>query len=85
MNFVKHERITVDPRVMVGKPVIKGTRVTVESILRKLGAGWTVEQIIDAHPHLKPDDIYAAAEYAADTIANEDIELSYPDDTVPDR
>ena len=69
---MKHERITVDPRVMVGKPVVKGTRITVESILRKLGAGWTVEQILDAHPHIKPEDIYAAAEYAADTIANVD-------------
>lgn len=65
MNFVKHERITVDPRIMVGKLVIKGTRATVESILRKLGAGWPVEQIIDAHPHLKPEDIYAALEYEA--------------------
>lgn len=80
---MKHERITVDPHVMVGKPVIKGTRITVESILRKLGAGWTNEQIMDAHPRLKPEDIYAAAEYAADTIANEDIELSYPDDPIP--
>ena len=80
---MQHERITVDRRVMVGKPVIKGTRITVESILRKLGAGWTVEMIQDAHPHLTAEDIYAAADYAADTIANEDIELSYPDDPVP--
>lgn len=83
MNTVKHERITVDPRIMVGKPVIKGTRVTIESILRKIGAGWTVEEILDAHPHLKSEDVYAAAAYAADTIANEDIELSCPDDAVP--
>jgi uncharacterized protein (DUF433 family) len=83
--MMKYERITVDPRIMVGKPVIKGTRVTVESILRKLGAGWTIEQIIDAHPHLKPEDIYAAAAYAADTVANEDIELSYPDAAVPEK
>lgn len=80
---MEHGRITVDRQVMVGKPVIKGTRITVESILRKLGAGWTVEMIKDAHPRLTAEDIYAAAEYAADTIANEDIELSYPDDAIP--
>ena len=62
---MKHERITVDPHIMVGKPVIKGTRITVEQLLRKLGAGMSIEQILDAHPHLSPDDIYAAAAYAA--------------------
>jgi len=76
---MQHERITVDRQVMVGKPVIKGTRITVESILRKLGAGWAIEMIQDAHPRLSPEDIYAAADYTADTIANEDIELSYPE------
>jgi uncharacterized protein (DUF433 family) len=80
MNTVKHERITVDPRVMVGKPVIKGTRVTVESILRKLGAGWAVAEILDAHPHLKSEDVYAAAAYAADTIANDDLDIGYDQD-----
>lgn len=82
MHVKAHERITVDPRIMVGKPVIKGTRVTVESILRKLAAGWTMETILDAHPHLKPEDVLAAVDYAADTIANEDIELSMPDDNI---
>lgn len=62
-----YERITVDQQLMVGKPVIKGTRITVESILRKLGAGWTVEMIQDAHPRLTAEDIYAATEYKADT------------------
>lgn len=71
-----HERITVDPQVMVGKPCIKGTRVTVEQILRELGAGLSIEDILDAHPHLTPDDIHAAAGYAADVVANEDIILS---------
>lgn len=79
---MKHERITVDPRVMVGKPVIKGTRITVESILRKLGAGMTLAEILDAHPHLTPEDVYAAAAYAADTIANEEIILAGPGNAV---
>jgi uncharacterized protein (DUF433 family) len=79
MHVKLHERITVDPCIMVGKPVIKGTRITVESILRKIAAGWTTEMILDAHLHLKPEDVFAAVDYAADTVANEDIELSCPD------
>jgi uncharacterized protein (DUF433 family) len=77
MHTVKHEPITVDPRVMVGKPVIKGTRIPVEQLLRELAGGMTFDDIIDAHPRITPEDIYAAIAYAADTIANEDIELSY--------
>jgi len=73
---MQHERITVDKRIMVGKPVIRGTRITVESILQKLGAGWTVEMIQDAHPQLTAEDILAAVEYAADTVANEDVKVS---------
>ena len=60
---MKHEQITVNPDVMVGKPVIKGTRITVESILRKVGARMPFEEILDAHPRLTPDDIYAAIYY----------------------
>ncbi|MCL4252081.1 MAG: DUF433 domain-containing protein [Anaerolineae bacterium] len=63
------ERISLDPDIMVGKPVIKGTRVTVESILRKLAAGWDVEEILDAHPHLQAEDISAALEFAADQVS----------------
>lgn len=55
----RHERISVDPEVMVGKPVIRGTRVTVESLLRKLAAGWSVEEILDAHPHISREDVLA--------------------------
>ncbi|MCQ3931112.1 MAG: DUF433 domain-containing protein [Chloroflexi bacterium] len=64
---MKHERITVNPRVMVGKPVIRGTRLPVEQILRELGDGLTISELIEAHPRLTPDDIYAAIAYAADT------------------
>lgn len=83
MHFIKHERITVDPRVMVGKPIIKGTRITVESILRKIGAQMSIDEILDAHPHLSAEDIYAAVRYAADIIGHEDIQLSQPDDPIP--
>lgn len=68
-----HERILLDPHVMFGKPVIKGTRVTVEQILRKLGAGLSFEQILEDHPQLDADAIRAAAAFAADAIAQEEI------------
>lgn len=71
-----HDRITVDPKVMFGKPVIKGTRVTVELILRKIAAGMMEEQILAHHPHLTAEDIRAAAAYAADQMAHEDIVLA---------
>jgi uncharacterized protein (DUF433 family) len=71
-----HARITVDPAVMAGKPVIRGTRVPVEAILRKLGAGWPIADILDAYPHLTPEDVYAAAAYAADVVGNEEVILS---------
>ena len=67
------ERIEINPAVMFGKPVIKGTRITVEHILRKLAGGMTVSEIIADHPHLVPDDVYAAAAFAADYLAQEEI------------
>jgi len=68
-----HERITVDPKIMFGKPVIKRTRITVELILRKLAEGMTDEQILAHHPHLAVEDIRAAAAFAADHLASEEI------------
>ena len=56
---------------MFGKPVIRNTRITVEHILRKLAGGMTPEEIINDHPHLKPEDIYAAQKFAADYLADE--------------
>lgn len=64
-------RIVVDPRVMLGKPVIRGTRIPVELLLRKLGEGASLEELLDAYPHLSAQDIRAAMSYAADTLANE--------------
>jgi uncharacterized protein (DUF433 family) len=62
------KRITVDPKVMVGKPTIKGTRITVEHVTRRLAAGWTEAELLDAHPHLMPEDIRAACSYAATNV-----------------
>jgi uncharacterized protein (DUF433 family) len=63
---MSHERIEINPKIMFGKPVIKGTRVTVEHILCKLADGMTVDDILTDHSHLTRDDIYAALRSAAD-------------------
>jgi len=68
-----HERIVINPKIMFGKPVIKGTRITVEHILRKLAGGMMVDEILSDHSHLTPDDVYAAAAFAADYMAREEI------------
>jgi uncharacterized protein (DUF433 family) len=60
--------IVSDPKVMMGKPVIAGTRVTVEIILEKLSAGETVEQILEAHPRLTREAIRAALAFAAQAL-----------------
>jgi uncharacterized protein (DUF433 family) len=67
------DRIEIDPNVMMGKPVIRGTRITVELILRKLGEGAAETDLLDAYPRLKREDIRAAMRYAADTLAHEEI------------
>jgi uncharacterized protein (DUF433 family) len=69
------ERIEVNPAVMVGKPVIKGTRIPVELILRKLSEGATEADLLDAYPRLKKIDIQAALAYAASALAHETIIL----------
>ena len=68
-----HDRIQMNPEIMFGKPVITGTRITVEHILRKLAGGMTIDEILADHPHLTSDDIYAAAAFAADYLAQEEI------------
>jgi uncharacterized protein (DUF433 family) len=60
--------ITSDPSIMMGKPVIAGTRITVELVLEKLAAGETVEQILDAHPRLTREAIQAALAFAAEAL-----------------
>jgi uncharacterized protein (DUF433 family) len=67
------ERITANPDIMLGKPVIKGTRITIEIILRKLSEGMTAEEVVDAYPHLVKDDILAALSYSADVISQEEL------------
>jgi uncharacterized protein (DUF433 family) len=66
-------RIVVDPNIMVGKPVIKGTRITVELILRQLAQGIGTEEILKNYPHLKKEDIYAAIGYATQLVEDETV------------
>ena len=63
-----HPRISVDPAIMIGKPCINGTRITVELILRWLAGGRTFTDLTEAYPHVSEEDIRAALEYAADNI-----------------
>lgn len=70
------ERIEVNPKVMLGKPVIRGTRIPVELILRKLSDGATEADLLDAYPHLHREDIQATLKYAADLVAHEESVLT---------
>ena len=65
------DRISADPNVMLGKPCIKGTRITVEFIVRKLSEGMPMDEFTVAYPHISHDDILAALAYSADVISNE--------------
>ena len=66
------DRIELSPRVMMGKPIIRGTRITVELILRKISEGATEAALLDAYPRLTVEDIHAAVRYAADALAHEE-------------
>ena len=68
-----YERIEINPDILDGKPVVRGTRIPVELVLRKLGAGMSPEAILADHPLLTHDDIHAAQAFAADYLADEDI------------
>jgi len=68
-----HARISADPTVMMGKPCIKGTRITVELILRKLGAGRSFADLLDAYPKLTQEDLRSALAFAADYMEHETI------------
>jgi uncharacterized protein (DUF433 family) len=63
--------IDADPKIMLGKPKIKGTRITVELILQKLADGYTSEDIVDMYPHLNSTSVLASISYAAAIVASE--------------
>jgi len=66
-------RITVDPSVLVGKPIIKGTRIAVEFILELLANGWTLEDILRNYPQLKKEDVRAALKYVTEVLKEEKV------------
>jgi uncharacterized protein (DUF433 family) len=78
MEMTYTDRVEINPKVMLGKPVIRGTRITIELILRKLSEGATEKDLIDAYPKLTHEDIRAAMRYAADTLAHEETVVLNP-------
>ena len=79
------ERINIDPAIMMGKPVIRGTRIPVELLLRKLAEGATEAELLEDYPHLTTADIRAAVAYGAASVAHEEVVLlpGPPDATKP--
>jgi uncharacterized protein (DUF433 family) len=69
--MVWQDRISVDPAILVGKPVIKGTRIAVELLIELLAEKWTHEQVLSNYPQLAEDDIQAALHYAAEALKRE--------------
>ena len=67
------ERIVADPKVLVGKPVIRGTRISVELVIDLLAQGWSREQILQQYDHLKAEDVRACLEYVGDMLRSESI------------
>jgi uncharacterized protein (DUF433 family) len=72
---MEHTKIISDPNIMMGKPIIVGTRITVEHILEQLAGGRTIQQILEAHPHITREDVQAAIIYAAESVR---IDHTYP-------
>jgi len=66
-------RITIDPNILVGKPIIKGMRLAVEFILELLANGWTIENILKNYPQLKKEDVIAALKYATEILKEEKV------------
>jgi len=67
------QRITVDPTILVGKPIIRGLRISVEQILRALAHGVSAEELLEDYPELEPTDILACLDYAAERVAEEQV------------
>jgi len=69
MNWQDH--ISIDSQILVGKPVVKGTRITVELVLDLMAKGWTQEQILENYPTLTAEDIRACLAYASEVLQSE--------------
>ena len=69
------QRIVSEPGIMMGKPVVEGTRITVEAILEDLGAGETIEHVLEGHPRLTRDGVLAAVRFGAEALR---ADVAYP-------
>ena len=67
------DRIVVDPGILAGKPVVRGTRISVEFVVQLLAAGWTHEQVLANYPHLSEEDIRACLAYAGELLREEKV------------
>ena len=72
---MEQPKIISDPNIMMGKPIIAGTRITVEHILEQLAGGRTIDQILEARPHITREQVQAAINYAAESVR---IDHTYP-------
>lgn len=73
-------RVVLNPKIMVGKPIIKGTRITVEAIVRRVAEGMTFDEILEDYPYIAKEDIKAALLYAQSLVAGEEIFPAIVDD-----
>ncbi len=73
MKYTWQAYIHSDKNILSGKPVIKGTRISVELIIDKLASGENVDEVLDSYPHLTKESIFACLAYAADSLRNENI------------
>jgi uncharacterized protein (DUF433 family) len=67
------DRIVVDSKILTGKPLIRGTRVSVEFVVELLAAGWSHAQVLDSYPHLTEEDIRACLSYASELLRDEKV------------
>ncbi|WP_310449992.1 DUF433 domain-containing protein [Sulfuritalea sp.] len=70
MNWKDH--VVVDPKVLVGKPIIRGTRISVELLMDRLSDGWSMEQILESYPRVTRDDVLAAISFVTEVFREED-------------
>lgn len=78
LGMTWQDRITVDPKVLVGKPVVKGTRLAVEFIIELLANGWSEAQVLDNYPGLTHDDVSACLRYANELVKSERVYQTVP-------
>ena len=73
-----HERIVTDPRILAGKPVVKGTRIAVDLVLEELAQNPDIAEVLAAHPDLTRDDVQACLAYAKDLVTGEEVSPKPP-------